>query len=175
MWEVVVEGVEVDEAMAIDLRRSIGSIGDDVADWEIVYLCLVGFSAVVDITKLGLLDVEVDPEEVLGLSNLLAADVEIVKLNSFFGPDDVLGLIVAEFTVNLVRTRLEAGPMLNFEGEGPEEVLGRTFDRVGVVDVSGLSLDGINVESVTTLGLGLQEGCEVRIGQGRELPFMGSW
>lgn len=75
----MVEGGEVDVAMGIDFSRSIGSIGDDVADWESVYLCLVGLLDVVDITKLGFLDVEVEPEEVLGLSNLLAADVEIVK------------------------------------------------------------------------------------------------
>lgn len=172
---MAVEGVEADEAMAVDFRRSTGSIEDDVAVCESVYLCQVGLSDVVDITKLGFLEVEVEPEEVLGLSNLLAADVEIVKFTGFFGPDDVLGLTVAEFTVYLVRTRLEAGPMVNFEGEGLEEVLGRPFDRVDVDGVNGLSLDGINVESEATLALGLQEGCEDSAGQGREPPFMGSW
>lgn len=116
----------------------------------------MGFSDVVDITKLGLLDLEVDPEEVLGLSSLLAADVEIVKLTGFFGPDDVLGLIVApEFTAYLVGVRLEAGPAVNFEGGDPEEVLGRTSDRVDVDGVNGFSLDRTKVESGTTLGLGL--------------------
>lgn len=125
-----------------------------------------------DITKLGL-DVEVGPEEVLGLSNLLAADLEIVKLIGFFGPDEVLGLIVTEFTVYLVRPRPEAGLRVNLEGEGPEEVLGRTSDIVDVDGVNGLSLDGANVESETRLGLSMQEGCEDSTGQGREAPFMG--
>lgn len=172
---MAVEGVEVDEAMAVDFRRSTRSIVDDVAAWERVCLCQVGLSDAVDITKLGFLEVEVETKEALGLSNLLAADVEIVKFTGFFGPDDVLGLTVAEFTVYLVRTRLEAGSMVNFEGEGPEEVLGRPPDRVDVDGVNGLSLDGINVESETILGLGLQESCEDSTGQGRELPFMGSW
>lgn len=173
---VVVAGVEIDDVAAIDFRRSIGSIGDDVVIWESVYLCLVGLTDAVDITKLGFLDVEVGPEEVLGLSNWLAADVEIVKLIGLFGPDDVLGLTVAEFTVYLVRPRPEAVPRVNFEeGEGPEEVLGRTSDRLDVAGVNDLSLDGANnVESETILGLAMQEGCEDSTGQGREVPFMGS-
>lgn len=125
-----------------------------------------------DITKLGL-DVEVGPEEVLDLSNLLAADVEIVKLIGFFGPDEVLGLTATEFTVYLVRPRPEAGPRVKLEGEVPEEVLGRTSDIVDFDGVNGLSLDGANVESETTLGLAMQEGCEDSTGQGREVPFMG--
>ncbi len=171
---MIVEGVKVDDVAAIDFRRSTGSIGDDVVDWEIVYLCLVGLTDAVDITKFGFLDVEVGPEEVLGLSNLLAADVEIVKLIGFFGPDEVLGLTVDEFTVYLVRPRPDAVPRVNFEGEGPEEVLGRTSDRLDVDGVNGLSLDGANVESETILGLAMQEGCEDSTGQGREVPFMGS-
>lgn len=172
---MIVEGVEVDDAAAIDFRRSIGSIGDDdVADWERVYLCLVGLADAVDITKLGFLDVEVGPEEVLGLSNLLAADVEIVKLIGFFGPDDVLGLKVAEFTVYFARTSPEAGPKVKFEGEGPEEVSGRTSDIIDVDGVKGLSLDVANVGSETILGLAMHEGCEDCTGQGREVPFMGS-
>lgn len=173
---MVVAGVEIDDVTAIDFRRSIGSIGDDVVNWESVYLCLVGLTDAVDITKLGFLDVEVGPEEVLGLSNLLAADVEIVKLIGFSGPDDVLGLTVVEFTVYLVRPRPEAVPRLNFEGEGPEEVLGRSSDRLGVDGVNDLLLDGANVESETILGLAMmQEGCEDSTGQGREeVPFMGS-
>lgn len=119
---VVVAGVEIDDLVAIDFRRLIGSTGDDVVIWERVYLCLVRLTDAVDINKLGFLDVEVGPEDVLGLSNLLAAEVEIVKLIGFFGPDDVLALAVAEFTVYLVRPRPEAVPRVNFEeGEGPEE------------------------------------------------------
>lgn len=170
----MVEGVKVDDVAAINFRRSIGSIGDDVVHWESVYLCLVGLTDAVDITKLGFLDVEVGREEVLGLSNLLAADVEIVKLIGFFGLDDVLGLTVAEFTVYLVRPRLETVSRVKIEGEGPEEVLGRTSDRLDVDGVNGLSLDGANVESETILGLAMQEGCEDSTGQGREVPFMGS-
>lgn len=171
---MIVEGLKVDDVAAIDFRRSIGSIGDDVVDWESVYLCLVGLTDAVDITKLGFLDVEVGPEEVLGLSNLLAADVEIVKLIGFFGPDEVFGLTVDEFTVYLLRPKPEAVPRVNFEGEGPEEVLGRNSDRLEVDGVNGLSLDGANVESETILGLAMQEGCEDSTGQGREVPFMGS-
>lgn len=166
--------MEVDDAAAIDFRRSIGSTGEDIADWESVYLCLVGLTDAVDIIKLGFLDVEVGPEEVLGLSNLLAVDVDIVRLIGFFGPDDVLGRTVAEFTVYLARTGPEAWPKVNFEGEGPEDGLGRTPDRVDVDGVNGLSLDGANVESETMLGLAMQEGCEDSTGQGREVPFMGS-
>lgn len=139
-----------------------------------MYLCLIGLTDAVDITKLAFLDVEVGPEEVLGLSNLLAADVEIVRWIGFLRPDDVLGLTVAEFTVYLVRPRPDAGPKVDFEGEGPEEVLGRTADRVDVDGVIGFSLDGAIVESETELGLALQEGCEDSTGQGRAVPFMGS-
>lgn len=64
--------------------------------------------------------------------------------------------------------------MVDVEGEGPEDVIGRTSDRVDVDGVNGLLLDRVNVESETTLGLGLQEGSEDSTGQGRELPFMGS-
>lgn len=64
--------------------------------------------------------------------------------------------------------------MVDVGGEGPEDVIGRTSDRVDVVGVNGLLLDRVNVESETTLGLGLQEGSEDSTGQGRELPFMGS-
>lgn len=87
----MIDGVKVDDVAAIDFRRSIGSsIEDDVVvDRESVYLCLVGLTDAVDITKSGFLEVEVGPEEALGFSNLLAADVEIDKLIGFFGPDDV--------------------------------------------------------------------------------------
>lgn len=172
----MVEGVKFDDVAAIDFRRSIGSIGDDVVDRESVCLCLVGLTDAVDITKLGFLEVEVGPEEALGLSNLLAADVEIVKFMGFFGPDDVLGLTVTGFTVYLVRPGPEAVPRVNFEGEGPEEVLGRTPDRLLDVDGvnNGLSLDGPNAESEPVLGLAMQEGCEDSTGQGREVPFIGS-
>ena len=148
------DGVKVDNVAAIDFRRLIGSIGDDVVDRESVYLCLVGLTDDVDITKLGFLDAKVGPEEAWGLSNLLAADVEIVKLMGFFGPDHVLGLTVAEFTVYLVRPGPEAVPRLNFdEVEGPEEVLGRTSDRL--LDADGandaLSLDGPNAKGEPVL------------------------
>lgn len=171
----MVDGVKVDDVAAIDFRRSIWSIGDDVVDRESVYLCLVGLTDAVDITKLGFLEMEVGPEEALGLSNLLAADVEIVKLMVSFGPEDVLGLAVVEFTMYLVRPGPEAVPKVNFEGEGPEEVLGCTSDRLDVDGVNnGLSLDGPNAESEPVLGLAMQEGCEDSTGQGREVPFMGS-
>lgn len=155
---MVVAGVEADDAMPIDFRRSAGSIGDVVEDWERVYLCLVGLTHVVDITKLGFLDVEVEPELVLGLSNLLAADVEIVRLAGLSAPDDVLVLTVSEFTVYLDRTMWEAGPVLNSQGEAPEEVLGRTSDREDVEGMNGLSLDGINVGSESIWGFGQQDG-----------------
>lgn len=174
----MVDGLKVDDVAAIDFRRSIGSIGDDVVDRDSAYLCLVRLTDDVDITKLGFLDAKVGPEEAWGISSLLAADVEIVKLMGFFGPDDVFGLTVAEFTVYLVRPGPEAVPRLNFdEVEGPEEVLGRTSDRL--LDADGanddLSLDGPNAKGEPVLlDLVMQEGCEDNTGKGREVPFMGS-